>query len=627
MADQERVTLKEQLQRLASKFIVLFSLSSENKKDDEIEKNETLPSSSPPPLPATQSFLADIANAEADNPLPPLPLPFPDPEDIKYANDAEAYTSDKQAAESAVATFTAAAKIRGAAIAQVISKWLATNPYAMFRELLAQPRETMPIFKPAIGPVIVMRHTEVIKRLERTDLFTVDPYAAEMARATDDRSKHPEAFSHFMLGTDRDDLYRLDDVILRRAVSRADSALLQQLARDEAERWTHHAQNEGKGEIDIVPTIAKFVPLRIVSDYLGVHYYGFGEPSVLPGLRGGDSFPLSDDLQKVFSFTKIKEGIVPTSDQLFNWVKDAFRNIFNNFNSSYPRYSAFREQGIIATEYLSAYIFALLQYYKTQLLQSNPVPDTMLTRLIRMQLELEQNGQKFEEEITKLLNIPLPPGELARRLSDSMIRSNVFGTVVGAVVNPQEATARIMDSMLRLQDGEYMFLHDSSYEQAVCCAKVEPDSAHYTESLERLRKYALEALRLKPQGEVLLRLCVKDNDVLGGVPLKKGTLVFAAYAAAMLDPEIVQNPSAFDVTRDERLVPYLSERERALEAPQSLIYLQHGYGRHKCLGRYASEITMQESLRAMLRLGPLKRRSELEMDEQNLYAVSLKIGF
>ena len=49
----------------------------------------------------------------------------------------------------------------------------------------------------------------------------------------------------------------------------------------------------------------------------------------------------------------------------------------------------------------------------------------------------------------------MPTGELARRLSDSMIRSNVFGTVAGAVVNPQEATARIADSMLRLKDGEY----------------------------------------------------------------------------------------------------------------------------------------------------------------------------
>ena len=122
-------------------------------------------------------------------------------------------------------------------------------------------------------------------------------------------------------------------------------------------------------------------------------------------------------------------------------------------------------------------------------------------------------------------------------------------------------------------------------------------------------------------------MCVQDNDVLGGVSLGKGTVVFVAYAAAMLDPEVVPNPAAFDVTRDERLTPYLCNQERASEAPQSLIYLQHGYGRHKCLGRYASEITMQESLRAMLRIGSLKRRGELEMDEENWFAMHFKIGF
>ena len=104
-----------------------------------------------------------------------------------------------------------------------------------------------------------------------------------------------------------------------------------------------------------------------------------------------------------------------------------------------------------------------------------------------------------------------------RRLSDSMIRSNVFGTVVGAVVNPQEATARIVDSMLRLQDGEYPARNGSSYDDAVRLAEVDEGEPGYQESLEGLRRYALEALRLQPQGEVLLRLCVQDNAELGGV--------------------------------------------------------------------------------------------------------------
>ena len=566
--------------------------------------------------PGPPSFLSEVAAAEANTPLPPPPDaanpgPKADPEAVEHA---------KRAAEAAL-------KARSGAVAQVISKWLSTAPYALFQELLAQPKDIMPLFKPAVGPVIVMRHPHVIRCLERTDLFTVDPYAGEMARATDDPAKHPGAYSHFLLGTDRDDLYRLDDVILRRAVSRNDEDFLARLAREEAEYRTGRARAEGFGEIDVVPTLAKFVPLRIVGDYLGVHYYERGAPSILPGLEGGDSFPLDDELQRVFSFRKIQQGIVPTADDLFIWVKDAFRNIFNNFNPAHPLFAEFRERGLIATEYLSAYVFALLRHYKDRLKQGDTVPDTMLTRLLRMQLELGRDGGKLENELVNRLGLALPEGELERRLGDSMIRSNVFGTVVGAVVNPQEATARVLDSMLRLKDGEYEVLNGSSYDNAVRWARLEPDDAGYGQSLETLRKYVLEALRLQPQGEVLVRLCVKDNTELGGVSIPKGTLVFVAYAAAMRDPDAVPNPLAFDITRDERLVAYLGNGERAFEAPQSLLYLQHGYGRHKCLGRYASEITLRESLRAMLRLGTLERRGALELDEQNLYVTRLKIGF
>ncbi len=578
------------------------------------------------PPPASGGFLGEIDSIEQQTPLLPPPAAPPDPADPKYAGRDDLYEADRRAAADAAAAFLAAAQARGTAVAGVIARWLATSPFVMLQQLLDQPRETMPIFRPDVGPVVVMRHDHVIECLERTDTFTVDPYAAEMARATDDKTKRPDAFSHFMFGTDRDDLYRLDDVILRRAMSRADEGVLQALTRHEAEYWTTWAQIEGRGEIDVVPTLARSVPLRIVSDYLGVHFYAAGEPSVLPGLRGGDRLPIADDLHDVFTFTRIQEGRVPTAEDLFSWVKDAFRNSFNNFNPGHPLFGEFRERGLLATELLTVYVHALLKEYKCRLQSGNNVPDTMLTRLLRMQLQVNgADGQALEHELTALLGGPPPPGEAARRLSDSMIRSNVFGTAVGAVVNPQEATARVIDSMMRLKDGEYEALHGSSYAHAEQLAAADEQHEDYAASLEMLRKYALEALRLRPQGEVLLRVCARDA-MLGGVPIRKGTPVFVAYAAAMRDPQAVPRPLAFDRTRDERLMPFHADKERAREAPQSLVYLQHGYGRHKCLGRYASEITMRESLRALLRVGPLDRRSDLELDAQGLYAVSLRVG-
>ncbi|MGH3811663.1 MAG: cytochrome P450 [Pseudonocardiaceae bacterium] len=571
-------------------------------------------------------FFSDIAAAEQQTPLPPPPPPMPDSGDPKYVDAPELYEKDKQAAAVAAAAFAAAGQARGAAVAGVISKWLATAPYVMLQELLDQPKEQMPIFKPFIGPAVVARHEYVIECLQRTDLFTVDLYAPEMARATDDKAKNPQAFSHFMLSTDRDELYRLDDVILRRAVSRHDEGALSAMIRNEAQRWTRTVGDAG--EIDVVTTLAKFVPLRIASDYLGVPYQDDSEPATIPGLHAGDRFPLDEDLVRVFSFSKIQEGFVPTADDLYNWIKDTFRNTFNNFNQDNPLFTEFRERGIVGTEYLTAYVHALLKVYKDRLRRGETVPDTMLTRLLRMQSKVAGEGaQALEQEFASLLGSPLPEGELARRLSDSMIRSNVCATLTGAVVNPQEATARIVDSILRLKDGEYEARNGSSYDHATQLAGIDEEEPSYAESLEALRKYALEALRLQPQGEVLLRLCAQDNTTLGGVPIHKGTPVFVAFAAAMRDAEAVPQPLAFDIARDERLTGYLSNGDRAREAPQSQTYLQHGYGRHVCLGRYASEITMRESLRALLRLGQLQRLSGLEMDEQGIYAVSLRVGF
>jgi cytochrome P450 len=572
------------------------------------------------------SFLHDVAIAEQQTPLPPPPPPMPNPNDPKYSGNAMLYEEDRRAAVAAASAFDSAARVRGSAVALVISKWLATAPYVMLQELLDQPKAQLPIFKPAVGPAVVVRHEHVLRCLERCDLFTVDPYAAEMARATDDKSRNPSAYSHFMLGTDRDELYRPDDVILRRAVSRDDEAIVSALARSEAERWTGRACDVG--EIDVAATVAKFLPLRIVSDYLGVPHYDPDEPASLPGLHGGDRFPLDEDLTKVFAFSRITEGRVPTAEDLYGWIKDAFRNSFNNFNQAAPLFADFRERGIVATEYLTAYVHALLKTSKERMRRGEAVPDTMLTRLLRMQAEVESTGgPALERELSALLGGPLPEGELARRMSDSMIRSNVFGTVVGAVVNPQEATARIADSVLRLKDGEYPTVGGAGYGDATRLAAIEEGEPGYAESLEGLRRYALEALRLQPQGEVLLRLCVQENRELGGVRIPKGTPIFVAFAAAMRDAEAVPQPLTFDVGRDESLTAYLSDGDRAREAPQSRTYLQHGYGRHKCLGRYASEITMRESLRALLRLGRWERRSALELDEQGLYVQSLRIGF
>ena len=142
------------------------------------------------------------------------------------------------------------------------------------------------------------------------------------------------------------------------------------------------------------------------------------------------------------------------------------------------------------------------------------------------------------------------------------------------------------------------------------------------ESRRTLLQYVLEALRLQPQGEVLLRECVRDGATIADSrPLRAGTLVFASHGSAMQD---LAQSGAFIIGRDDSA------------------YLQHGYGRHKCLGQYVSPVIMVESLIAVLGLEglqrpearpgesafPLERRfGRLQLDDNNLYAESFTLGF
>ena len=102
-----------------------------------------------------------------------------------------------------------------------------------------------------------------------------------------------------------------------------------------------------------------------------------------------------------------------------------------------------------------------------------------------------------------------------------------------------------------------------------------------------LYKYFLEALRLQPQGEVLLRKCARDGArIADSRPIAAGTLVFASHGSAMKD---VPEPDAFILDRP---------REH---------YLQYGWSRHTCLGQYVSPVIIVESMIALLGLQDLAR--------------------
>jgi hypothetical protein len=202
-----------------------------------------------------------------------------------------------------------------------------------------------------------------------------------------------------------------------------------------------------------------------------------------------------------------------------------------------------------------------------------------------------------------------------------------MGTIVGAVAGQEEATCRVIDSLIRLQEGEYRSSGPAGYRygsfsEATRLAANVLSGTDAQESRAGLYRYFLEALRLQPQGEVLLRKCARDgSQIAGSRPIAAGTLVFVSHGSAMKD---VPEADAFILDRP---------REH---------YLHYGWSRHTCLGQYVSPVIIVESMIALLGLQDLRRPApgagesafpferrfgHLQLDDQNLYTTTFSLRF
>jgi hypothetical protein len=305
------------------------------------------------------------------------------------------------------------------------------------------------------------------------------------------------------------------------------------------------------------------------------------------------------------------DGAIPDEQSMYLWIKAAFQHFFNNVQKD----PVVQAQGLRACRQLLAYLLREIGVQRQRVLDGATTPDTMLTRLVHFQL-----GRSTA-------TVARPPDLDPRLVSDLRIAENVMGTIVGAIAGQEEATCRVIDSLIRLKEGEYRTSGSASYrygsfDEATRLAQNVLSRTNVEESRAELRKYFLEALRLQPQGEVLLRRCARDGArIADGRPLAAGTLVFASHGSAMKD---VPEPEAFILDRP---------REH---------YLQYGWKRHTCLGQYVSPVIIVESMIALLGLQdlsrPAPRRDEpsfpherrfgrLQLDEQNLYATTFSLQF
>jgi hypothetical protein len=496
---------------------------------------------------------------------------------------------------------------QGRAVGAVIGFFLKFKPYPMLEEI----RANRPVFQPVFGPVLVVDGGAVRNVLERDQEFTVEPYGVEMLKVMS--PAHNGGFTTFILSTDDNAVYEPDKRLLSAVCSREDAGTITELIHQDCMRRVglavEAARTSGSYVVDVVQAVARYVPVTLGHRYLGVSVASQpGSFDMTPEMLTYYGTPI-DGLPDT-ALTSA-DGIIPDERQMYEWIKAAFQHFFNNVQKD----QVVKVKGLRACRQLLAYLLREIAIQRQRLLDGQPVDDTMLTRLLQFQL-----GRSASSAAR-------PPDLDPRLVSDLRIAENVMGTIVGAIAGQEEATCRVIDSLIRLQEGEYRTSGPAGYRygsfsevrgQAVnVLSGIRPK-----ESRAELYKYFLEALRMQPQGEVLLRKCARDGSrIADGPPLAAGTLVFASQGSAMKDvPEV----DAF-----------------ILERPREH-YLHYGWNRHTCLGQYVSPVIIVESIIALLGLQdlgrpepgagepsfPFERRfGRLQLDDQNLYTTTFSLRF
>jgi cytochrome P450 len=548
---------------------------------------------------ALQSFFSTIDKVTAANPVELGRL-----QELSGKARGSALTDDESAE---LQRLKLQALKQGRAVGAVIGFFLKLRPYPMLAEVRARGK----LFQPLFGPILVVDGDTVRSVLERDQEFTVDPYGAEMVKVMSPR--HNGGFSTFVLSTDDTAVYEPDKRLLSLVCSRMDAERITGLIHQDCMRRVgaavRAARVDGAPRLDVVQNVARYVPVTLGHQYLGV-----------PVAESPGSFSLTDEMLTYYgepidgqpeTALGREDGVIPDETRMYAWIKAAFQHFFNNVQKD----RKVQKQGFRACRLLLAYLLREVGLQRRRLLDGEPVADTMLTRLLRFQLG--QSAPTAER-----------PTDLDPRLvSDLRIAENVMGTIVGAVAGQEEATGRVIDSLMRLRDGEFRTSGPAAYrygtfDEARALALKVLNGTDVAASRAALYGYFQEALRLQPQGEVLLRKCARDGVRIGDSrPIAAGTLVFASHGSAMHD---VPEPDAFILGRP---------REH---------YLQYGWGRHVCLGQHVSPVIVVETMVALLGLQDLsraaarpgeaafpleRRRGRLQLDDQNLYATSFEVEY
>lgn len=210
----------------------------------------------------------------------------------------------------------------------LLRTWLASKS----RELFSELRIRRPVFASPIGTFVTKYH-DVLDVLDRKSVFTVEPYAPKMQRAT----------GPFILGEGETPLYQRDVSALRLVFRQEDLAAIKAIVGRYAEDIVQGVFAEKR--LDIVSSLTRLVPTRLVAEYFGV-----------PG---------------------------PDEPTLMRWARTIFRDIFINLGDD----SAVREAAIVSAGEFRQYLDLLIKDAREGIDMGNAREDHILARLLYLKFD------------------------------------------------------------------------------------------------------------------------------------------------------------------------------------------------------------------------------------------------
>ena len=179
-------------------------------------------------------------------------------------------------------------------------------------------------------------------------------------------------------------------------------------------------------------------------------------------------------------------------------------------------------------------------------------------------------------------------------MSDTDIRNNLIGLLIGAIPTTSKCAALTLD---------YLFDHPQLMADAQRAARADDNAT--------MLQYVRESLRLNAFSAGIQRICSRDYTVnegsLRALRIPEGTPVLAATQSAMMDSRKVDKPAEFRLDRPDYL------------------YMHYGVGLHTCFGQHINDAQIPAIVKAVLKLEGLRRLEP--MQSAGPFPVSLKIAF